>query len=117
MKITFFSKVMLAVEAEVDEGNGFTREHVSLVDAEPPVQTQPFSKVQELLQPSPLLVFPSSQARTYRLPSPQVSLQKLEKILFVVDEFRENPEEQEVQIELVKQFKQYELQSWQVEPS
>lgn len=117
MKITFFSRVMLEVGAEVDVENGFTREHVSLVDAEPPVQAQPFYTVQVLLQPSPLLVFPSSQARTYRLPSPQVSLQKLEKILLVVDEFRKNPEEQEVQIELVKQFRQYELQSWQAEPS
>ena len=62
-------------------------------------------------------MLPSSQARTYRFPSPQVSLQKLENTLLVVEELSENPEEQEVQMELVKQFKQYELQSWQAEPS
>lgn len=41
MKITFFRRVMAAVGAEVDEENGFTREQVSLFDAEPPVQAQP----------------------------------------------------------------------------
>lgn len=106
MKITFFSIVMAAVGAAVEEEKGPTREHVSLFDDEPPVQTQPPSTVQVLLHPSPLLVLPSSQARTYRLPSPQVYLQELEKMLLVRDELREKPEEQEVQMELVKQFRQ-----------
>lgn len=97
---------MLAVGAEADERKGFKSEHVSLLEDEPPVQVQPFSTVQVLLQPSPLLVFPSSQARTNRFPSPQVYLQKVEKMLLFVDELREKPEVQEVQIELVKQFKQ-----------
>lgn len=106
MKITFLSRVIAAVGLEIEEGNELAREHVSLFDEDPPVQAQPFSTVQVLLHPSPLTVLPSSQARTYLLLSPQVYLQKLEKMLFVVDELREKPEEQDVQIVLVKQFKQ-----------
>lgn len=79
---------------------------MSLLDEDPPVQVQPTYAVQVLLHPSPETVLPSSQASTNLLPSPQVYLQKLEKMLLVEDELREKPEEQDVQIVLVKQFRQ-----------
>lgn len=77
---------------------------VSLELCEPPMQVHPASTEQVLLQPSPLMVFPSSHVKMNRLPSPHISLQELANPdAVIVPWAREKPLEQPVQMLLVKQ--------------
>ena len=55
---------------------GRVLEHVSLDEGDPPVQVDPTSTLQSLVQPSPLMLFPSSQPRVNLLLSPQISTQR-----------------------------------------